>query len=233
LTFNRAKLFRSLLIFGFVATMSLGSTGSQSEPIHPLTDPISLYGPTLEFEVLWGDKLIGHHKITFQKDRDGFQVVATTEMSIKVLFATVFRLEQKSEAFWVDGSLREMKATTTMNGKETNFEVQRDGDDFRIAKEDEILLSEGPLFPSTHWNMSILSSTRILNTLTGEVGEVDVVDLGEVNIETVRGTILARHFIYSGDLDAEVWYDEDGRWISYKLSGRGGTVEYRCLICGL
>jgi hypothetical protein len=212
--------------------MSLGSPGSQSEPIQPLTDPISLYGPTLEFEVLLGDDQIGHHKITFQKDRDGFQVVAMTEMSVKVLFANVFRLEHRSEALWIDGSLREMKATTTVNGKETNFEVQRDGDNFRIENEDEVLLSEGPLFPSTHWNMSILSSTRILDTLTGQVGDVDVVDLGEVDVETVRGTILARHFIYSGDLDAEVWYDEDGRWIRYKLSGRGGTVEYRCLICG-
>jgi len=51
-------------------------------------------------------------------------------------------------------------------------------------------------------------------------------------VETERGDVFATHYVYSGELDTEVWYDDEGRWVKMRFKGRdGSTIEYVCRRC--
>ena len=44
--------------------------------------------------------------------------------------------------------------------------------------------------------------------------------------------MAATRYAYSGDLKADVWYDDAGRWVKLRFRGRDGSViEYVCRRC--
>jgi geranylgeranyl diphosphate synthase type II len=51
-------------------------------------------------------------------------------------------------------------------------------------------------------------------------------------VATERGQVPATYYRYTGDLLAELWYDDDGRWVKMRFKGRDGSmIEYVCRRC--
>jgi hypothetical protein len=68
--------------------------------------------------------------------------------------------------------------------------------------------------------------------MTGEVDEVEVFDQGLDTVATRTGSLRARHYLYSGDLNGEIWYDEDGRWVKLRFRANDGSmIDYICRKC--
>ncbi len=88
--------------------------------------------------------------------------------------------------------------------------------------------------PTEHWNADVVNDRAVINTITGQVNVVDVTFVGLEQVETENdGPVTARHFVYRGELNNEVWYDEKGRWVKMRFPAKdGSTIEYRCVSCG-
>ena len=76
-----------------------------------------------------------------------------------------------------------------------------------------------------YWNPSILSSSKLLNSQTGEVEEVsvtsesaDVIDVNGEDVEAVRYVLSAK----SGAIT--LWYsnDDSKRWLALEAPAKGG-----------
>ncbi|MDA0241037.1 MAG: DUF6134 family protein, partial [Proteobacteria bacterium] len=113
----------------------------------------------------------------------------------------------------------------------------------RLREQDGRFIITGPkgqfesaegLFPTNHWNSAVIRADRVLNTITGEINLVRIVDKGAEEINAEGRKIMARRYAYTGELETELWYDGDGRWVKMRFTGKdGSTIDYECLRCGL
>ena len=149
-----------------------------------------------------------------------------------MLFFTAFRYLYESEGRWRHGRLHSLNATVSDNGKPSFIEAAREGARMSIRTGDTNFATDNTLFPTNHWNAGVLPQSRVLNTLTGRINNVSIEPRGRETVRTERGEVVATRHVYSGELEAEVWYDDAGRWVKLRFKGRdGSTIEYVCRRC--
>jgi len=197
-----------------------------------MDDVRALYGDRIEFGVYRNEAPVGEHTVAFEQVADGLRVQTATELSVSALFITVYRFEYVSDALWRDGALVSMTARTDDGGSVSEIEA---------GSADGILTVRGPggadeapvgIYPTNHWNAGVIGSTRVLDTFTGRIAEVDLTPRGLEQIDTTHGVISATRYQYSGAIDNEVWYDTDGRWVKMQFKGTdGSTIQLRCRSC--
>jgi hypothetical protein len=125
-----------------------------------------------------------------------------------------------------------LKASVNDNGEFFSLAAHRDQDRISIRNPDGINTTNAPLIPTNHWNAAVLSQSRVLNTLTGDINNVRITAQTREQVETEQGPVLATHYVYSGDLETEVWYDAKGRWVKMRFTASdGSTIDYRCRRC--
>jgi len=195
-------------------------------------EPMALYGSEIVFDVFRQNKRVGSHIVRFNQLKRDLRVSSSFELSIDVLFFTVYRFRYLSEANWRAGAIDWIKVDVDDNGEAFRLEAKRIGDVTEIQSDAGRTRFEGRLFPTNHWNAGVLRATQVLNTLTGKINSVQIKPRGRERVSTERGEVDATRYTYSGELETEVWYDENGRWVKMQFVGKDGIpIEYVCLRC--
>ena len=195
-------------------------------------DPRSIYGDSLVFKVLRDGTPVGYHRVDFRDQ--GSDVIVDTKFLVEIdfLFITAYRYKYESTEVWRDGCLAELRAITDDDGDRSSVNATGNGSGLLVTGPDGGVVSAPRLFPTNHWNSGVIGSEKVLNTITGQVDDVQIVDRGASTV-TARGeTVTAQRFTYTGDLDVDVWYDEEGRWVKMRFEKDGATIEYVCQQCG-
>jgi hypothetical protein len=199
-----------------------------------MPDPFALYGDEIRFQVLRNGTPVGEHQVEFRRQGGDLIVDTRFEVAVDVLFVTAYRYQYEARDVWRNGCLVDLDVA-----------INDDGDRFSVrAREQEgVLAISGPkgsstaslgVLPTHHWHAGVLDETRVLNTITGRVADVRIVERGSEMV-TVNGQKRpARAYAYTGDLQTEVWYDDQGRWVKMRFAGQdGSTIEYVCETCKL
>ncbi|GHF11425.1 hypothetical protein GCM10017044_01480 [Kordiimonas sediminis] len=199
---------------------------------------LETYGPKMEFQVHRDGKKIGSHQVTFSETEQGhLQVEAETRLRVKFLFLTAYKFDYKTKSIWQDSTLKRLDARTRDGGDVTEFSANFDMSSVTIQMDDKQKTHDiqSPLFPTNHWNPSVLDRTSVFNTITGRVNDIEIIPRDWETIDTPNGPIKARRYDYAGDLqDVSSWYDEKGRWVGLRFKGRdGSTISYECVQCGV
>lgn len=196
-------------------------------------DPLSLYGDGLHFRVLRDGAPIGHHEVRFRTRQDEVIADSRFEAEVKVLFFTAYRYQYQSRDVWRDGCLISLKAETNDNGTRTKVEAELEGEGLRVTTLVGSKVVDPGIYPTTHWNSGVLGSSHVLNTITGKIANVDLIPMGEEQVTVEGRPVTARRFRYTGEIQSEVWYDADGRWVKMRFNAKdGSTIEYVCERCG-
>ncbi|NJO33832.1 MAG: hypothetical protein HC869_12505 [Rhodospirillales bacterium] len=195
------------------------------------TDPVKLYGDTLAFDIERNGERVGQYVVSFRSDEGRAVVETRAAIDIDLLFFNAYRFRYQAREIWRGRALEMLAASTNENGEYSNVDANRDGQSLRVRASARSY--ETPLVPpTTHWNATQLTSGVLLNTLTGQLNRVEVDWAGNESVETLAGAVQADHFVYSGDLEVEVWYDANGRWVKLRfLAEDGSTIEYVCRTC--
>lgn len=197
-----------------------------------LTKPTELYGEQILFDVYRAGSPVGFHRVQFEKGDEGLRVRSDFQLEIQILFFTAYRYRYTSEAAWRDGILESLDAQINDDGKMRTVNATRDGQRMLIKSPDGDIEVNSPLFPTNHWNIAVVDEDNVLNTLTGRVNTVRISPQDRGPIATENGPVSATRFVYSGDLENEVWYDDDGRWVKMRFKGIDGSIiEYVCRLC--
>lgn len=240
-TRHRGRLTRALVALcalAFAGLVAIEDTAA-NEPRHGLAcsaaaqpDPFELYGDAVRFRVLRNGSPVGTHTVTFS--RQGRDIIAETRFDVQVelLFVTAYRYEYRAFDTWRNGCLIAMQAWVNNNGDRHEVVASADGDRLIIDGPNGRETARLGIYPTHHWNAGVLRSHAVLNTITGRIAQVRIVDQG-VEIVAMNGESgPARHFAYTGDLQNQVWYDERGRWVKMRFQGTdGSTIEYVCEAC--
>lgn len=205
----------------------------RSSPASVMFDPIRLYGPEIEFQVTRNGNPVGFHRVAFRAREGELTVEARMQIAINFLFFEAYRYTYSSDSVWRDGRLLQLESRTDEDGAVTSVAVRETRGALRVTAADGREESSAPLYPTDHWNPGVLGSSHVINTITGRINDVTIREIGVENVPVGDGSVQARHFRYSGDLETEVWYDEQGRWVKMRFAARDGSIiEYICRKCG-
>ena len=209
----------------------VATSGTAVADLPPARDPIQLYGNEIRFDVERDGKPIGQHVVTFTRTGDGVQVDSRADVQVDLLFLTAYRLRYHARELWTAGELKFIEASTNDNGDYTHVQAVRDAAGLVISSPEGTYTAPG-ILPTSHWNAALLKGGSLLNTLTGELDEVEVFYQGFDTVVTRKGALRARHYLYSGDLNGEIWYDEEGRWVKLRFRANDGSIiDYVCRRC--
>ena len=216
---------------GAFALLSLSASELAVADASPAADPIQLYGNEIRFDVERDGKPIGQHLVTFTRTKDGIQAESRADVQVNLLFLTAYRLRYQVRELWSDGELKFIDASTNDNGDYTHVQAIRDAAGLVISSP-EGTYTAPEILPTSHWNAALLKGGPLLNTLTGELDEVEVFYQGFDTVTTRNGAVRARHYLYSGDLNGEIWFDEDGRWVRLRFRANDNSIiDYVCRRC--
>lgn len=220
----------------FAATPAAATTAAAARQpcaVSPAADPLSLYGEEIRFDVRRNGALVGSHTVSFFRQGERLLTSTRFEVAVDVLFITAYRYLYASEATWTGACLEALTATTDDNGKESVVRVSRSGDRLAVSGPGGTAAAPLATLPTEHWAYAVVGRDAVINTITGRMAGVAIENIGTAQVRKADGiSIPARHFVYSGDLHNEVWYDGDGRWIKMRFKAAdGSTIDYACVKC--
>ena len=195
-------------------------------------NPFNLYENKILFDVVRDGKKVGSHEVNFLGDQDDFWVTTRFELEIKVLFIRAYAFKYFSKANWKNSVLSEISIIVDDDGEPFSLKGRQEAGEFVVESSKTNFKTPLPLFPTNHWNSSVVNEKVVLNTLTGELNRVEIIARGVETLQSGHGKIKGQRYSYTGDLDTEVWYDEKGRWVGMKFEGKDGkTITYVCQKC--
>ena len=225
---------RAINVLLTCAIISVLASQSANTEFKGKIDPFKLYQNGIHFNVFRNQELVGEHRVSFLEQQNGqIKVSSKFNLELDVLGFTIYKYDYFSEALWSDNRLVKLSATQNDSGTVTTVEVFSDGDLVTINGPEGISKARSGLYPSNHWHPGVLRNNKVINTLTGQIAQVRIHDMGEENVGAAQTVIPSRKYVYTGDIETTVWYDQDGRWIKMKFFAKdGSTIEYDCVECG-
>jgi hypothetical protein len=231
------KINQSLCRYCLIALLSglfmpLHNASAAGVTTGPVVDPFALYDGEIAFDVFRNGSKVGAHRTLFARDGADITVRSTFNLQIDFLFFTAYRFTYQSEGRWRAGNLEKLTAKVDDDGTPFSLQTARDGARMKITKGSDVYYDDIPLYPTNHWTANVLTQNRVLNTLTGEINRVSIVPAGRETVTTERGNVTATRYRYTGDLETEVWYDDERHWVKMRFAGRdGSSIEYVCRRC--
>ena len=195
-------------------------------------NPFELYGDKIIFDVFREGKIVGTHTVRFRGSPNDVFVTSKFNLKIDILFINAYSFEYSSKANWKDGTLHDLSVLVDDNGEKFSLEAKKRSKYLTVSNDQESFQVPLPIYPTNHWNAGVLVQSKVLNTLTGELNNVEIVEKGYEMVETGQGKVKAMRYAYTGDLETEIWYDEKKRWVGMEFVGSDGShIKYVCQKC--
>lgn len=219
------------LTTGALALGATAAIGVAADMPPPANDPFRLYGSEIRFDVERDGDVVGRYIINFTRTNQGVLADARVDVDVKLLFMPVYTLRYHARELWSGGELQSVEAFTNDDGDLVHVQATRDSQGLQV-RTDEGAYETPAVLPISHWNAALLEGGPLLNGMTGKVDKIQVFDQGLDTVSTRNGSLRARHYLYSGDLHGEIWYDEDGRWVKLRFRANDGSmIDYICRRC--
>jgi hypothetical protein len=179
---------------------------------------------SIRFAIMRNGDQIGTHTIEINRGPREITVNMATDLTVKVLFVTAYRMQYTSSERWVGGRLVALTSEGDDNGthrkvtvvsRPTGLEVESDGKTTTVDKN---------IMPASLWNPEVVKRSVVLDTQDGQVVPITVTDVGAEELTFDTRTVKARHYIIKGKFPQDVWYDERGRLVQSSLVAPDGSV---------
>jgi hypothetical protein len=187
-------------------------------------------GGELVFDIVREGTKIGTHRFSFRRDGGRVDVAIDIDIKVKLLLLTVFAYHHNNRETWEDGRLVRLATRTNDDGETMQVDGQLTAAGFKVSgKAGEEVLAP-PVVPTSYWRTAdTVRARRMLNTQTGEVMNVTITPGTETRIRARGETIEARHYVISGDLQLELWYDTDDVLCGLRFRASDGSVIHYAL----
>ena len=191
----------------------------------------------IEMDIFRNGELIGYNYYFFTRKGDETVVTNQIKFSVKLLGATIFKVEGYSEEKYVKDQLVSYDSKTLQNDKEkfVNLVFNKDKNKFNIKGSSYIGEASINNIIGNWWSHKILQASSQISPLSGSIKEQVVTFVGKENInlygknyETEHFTIKSKDMSLPKDkrLDLDVWYDQNNSIILKVSYSRMGNWEY-------
>jgi len=127
------------------------------------------------FDVIRKNKIIGNVTSNFIKDEETLKIHTIVDITVKVLFITVYEFFQETTETWIDKEFIEITGFTDFEDEREYHITGKDIDGKFIASgmDGELLLDQS-ILTLNYWNKDILNQKEIFDTQKGIVREISV-----------------------------------------------------------
>lgn len=177
-----------------------------------------------EFEVQLDGKPIGTHTFEVAAGAaDARSIKSQASFDVRLLGITLYRYRHRAEEHWQAGCLQRIDALTSDNGRELAVRGQIEAAGFRLDAPSAQGLGGACVSSYAYWDPDrLLMQRELLNPQTGKLDAVRIEALGEEQLQLRGGRQTARRYRLQGEeLDIELWYAPDGRWLQLASTTSG------------
>lgn len=181
----------------------------------------------LDFAVVRDGDVIGHHRVSCTAQGGKLVVGIDVAIKVDVLFVTAFRYEQQREETWQGGRLVTFTSKTNDDGTLHDIAGEAVAEGIKVTAGKESWVVPLDSLPTSYWNVEMVKRGPLLDTIGGRLLKTTVAPAGDETIQAGGRRITATHYVLTGDLPRELWYDAEGHWVKMRTKGRdGSTVEW-------
>ncbi|NNG05257.1 MAG: hypothetical protein HKM95_14330 [Inquilinus sp.] len=208
---------------GFVAgagAMGLGLLVPPAVAAHPYREP-------LRFAVFRDGAPLGEHVVTIRDESGRLTAEIDIRLEYKIGPFTFYRYAHRNIEVWEDGRLVSLDSETYDDGRDYRLTVRQDGRDLLVDGAAGRFRCPPETLTSSYWNRETIHRSTILDTQRGRLLSVDVKPAGQDAVVVDGVPVAADRFSVSGDLDLDIWYTSDGRWVKLDFMARGAPITYQ------
>lgn len=191
-----------------------------------------------EMEILRNNELIGYNFYFFEINGKETIVTNQIKFEVKVLGATIFKVEGYAKEKYFNGQLVSFNSKTRQNNKEkfVNLSFDKENKEFEIKGSSYTGKGSLDNVIGSWWNHKILQATSQISPVSGSIKEQVVTFIKKEKIEQYGKIYNTDHFkLRSKDmnipkdkrLDFDIWYNSKTGKIIRVSYNRMGNWEYR------
>ena len=192
----------------------------------------------IEMDILRNGETIGYNHYYFTRNGDETIVTNQIKFSVKLLGATIFKVEGHGEEKYLKDQLISYKSKTLQNNKEkfVNLVFSKDEKKFNIKGSSYSGEASVDNVIGNWWSHKILQTNTQISPISGSIKKQIVTFVGKEKIEQNGQTYEVDHFkLNSKDmslpkdkrLDFDIWFDKKNSMIIRVSYSRMGNWEYR------
>lgn len=184
---------------------------------------------TSQFKITRNGKPIGTHIIEVNRNGNEISVSTVTDLTVKILFVTAYRLQISANERWDNGRLIALNATSNNNGKRHSVSATAKGSSLEIKVDGQApVLTDPNIVPNSFWNPELLGRPIMLDMQDGQIMPLSVRDGGDEELTINERTIKTRHYTVISRYSQDLWYDDNARLVQARLvASDGSTIVYR------
>lgn len=180
----------------------------------------------ISFRVYRGEGRLGSHRLTFTRSGDDLEVRVEIRLQVKFGPITVFRYEHDNTETWRDGRLVAIRTRTNDDG--TDYEVDGEARDqeFAVRSSSGARSFPADIIPTSYWHPQTVERSRMLDTQRGRDLSLQIAEQPDREVRTTDGPVTAQAYRVTGDLELDLFYNEEGDWLGTTFTARGEDVTY-------
>ena len=220
------KKFIIILLVVFFSSISLAHIGHYNK------------FDKIEMEILRNDEVIGYNNYYFKRDDEKTIVKNQYKFEVKLLSATIFKVEGYGEEIYLKDNLISFQSKTLQNKKEkfVNLKLDKNNKKFEIIGSSYSGEASFKNIIGNWWSHKILQAESQISPISGSIKEQIVTFIGKENISINGKQYETDHFkLTSKDmslpedkkLNFDIWLDKKTSVIVKITYERMGNWEYR------
>ena len=192
----------------------------------------------IEMEILRNNEVIGYNNYFFERDGETTTVKNQYKFEVKLLSATIFKVEGYGEEIYLNDRLISFQSKTLQNKKEKFVSLKLDNSNKKIDIKGSSYSGEASLknIIGNWWSHKILQAESQISPISGSIKEQLVTFIGKENVAINGKEFETDHFkLTSKDmslpedkrLNFDIWLDKKTSVIVKVTYERMGNWEYR------
>jgi len=192
----------------------------------------------IEMEILRNDEVIGYNNYFFKRDGEKTIVKNQYKFEVKLLSATIFKVEGYGEEIYLKDNLISFQSKTLQNKKEKFVNLKLDKNNKKFDIKGSSYSGEASIknIIGNWWSHKILQAESQISPISGSIKEQIVTFIGEESISINGKQHDTDHFkLTSKDtslpedkkLNFDIWLDKKTSVIIKVTYKRMGNWEYR------
>ena len=192
----------------------------------------------IEMDIFRNGELIGYNYYFFTRKGDETIITNQIKFSVKVLGATIFKIEGYGKEKYIEDQLVTYESKTLQNDKKkfVNLVYDKDKNKFKITGSSYTGEATSNNIVGNWWSHKILQTDSQISPISGSIKKQIVTFVGKEKIEQYgkiynvdRFTLKSKDMTLPKDkrLDFNVWYEPETAQIIRVSYSRMGNWEYR------
>ena len=192
----------------------------------------------IEMEILRNNEVIGYNNYFFERDGETTTVKNQYKFEVKLLSATIFKVEGYGEEIYLNDRLISFQSKTLQNKKEKFVSLKLDNSNKKFNIKGSSYSGEASLknIIGNWWSHKILQAESQISPISGSIKEQLVTFIGKENVaingkefETDHFKLTSKNISLPEDkrLNFDIWLDKKTSVIVKVTYERMGNWEYR------